>query len=260
MTSDDRHQFRLAVARALPLALGVAPFGLAYGVLAVAAGLTVAETTLMSLLVFAGASQLSAVAMLAGGAGIALVVASTFLVNIRHLVMGLSISPYFTEATPAWRRLLAFSMCDEAYLLSIGHFREQGLEQGNRYFMLGSGGTIYVVWALTSLVGALAGGAIDDPLKWGLDFAMPATFLTLLLPQLVSRRIAIVVGASALVATASYLLIPGKWYMLLAVVTGTVLGVVLETAAEKTAAKSHAGAAAEVAGAESTATETGASR
>lgn len=235
MTDSDRHQFRLAVGKTLPLALGVMPFGLAYGILAVSAGLTVSEAVLMSLLVFAGSSQLPAVAMLQAGAGIPIIVASTLLINLRHLVMGLSISPYFTETTSGWRRLLAFSMCDEAYLVSIGHFREQEVAQGNPYFMLGSGGTIFAVWAVTSLVGAIAGHTIDDPLKWGLDFAMPATFLTLLLPQIVSRRTALVVAVSALVATASFLLIPGKWYMILAVVAGTALGVTLETVAEKRA-------------------------
>jgi 4-azaleucine resistance transporter AzlC len=235
MTADDRHQLRLGITRTLPLALGVVPFGLAYGILAIQAGLTITEATLMSVLVFAGASQLTAVVMLQGGAGFALIVASTFLINLRHLVMGLSISQYFTSATSAWRRVLAFSMCDETYLTSIGHFREQELANGSPYFMLGSGGIMYAAWVITSLAGALAGHAIHDPLKWGLDFAMPATFLTMLLPQLVSRRVAIVVGVSAVVATASYLLIPGKWYMILAVVTGTILGVVLETAAEKRA-------------------------
>lgn len=236
MTTTDRHQLRLGIAKTLPLALGVAPFGLAYGILSISAGLTVAETVLMSLLVFAGASQLTAVAMLAGGAGIPLIVASTFLINLRHLVMGLSISPFFTETTAGWRRLLAFAMCDEAYLLSIGHYREQEASQGNPHFMLGAGGTIYVVWAITSVAGALAGHLIDDPLKWGLDFAMPATFLTMLLPQVVSRRMALVVLTSAVVATAAYLAIPGKWYMILAVIAGTVVGVALETGAERRAA------------------------
>lgn len=235
MNRHDSHQFRLAVSKTLPLALGVVPFGLAYGVLAVSAGLTVGEAVLMSLLVFAGASQLPAVAMIQAGAGIPLIMASTLLINLRHLMMGLSISPYFTEATPTWRRLLAFSMCDEAYLVSIGHFREQEVSQGNPYFMLGSGGSIFVVWAATSAIGALAGGSIDDPLKWGLDFAMPATFLTLLIPQIVSRRVAWVVVASATVATGAYLMIPGKWYMILAVVAGTIIGVALETVAEKRA-------------------------
>lgn len=232
----DLHQLRLGITKTVPLALGVIPFGLAYGILAIQAGLTVVETTLMSVLVFAGASQLTAVVMLQSGAGIPLIIASTFLINLRHLVMGLSISPYFTETTPRWRRVLAFSMCDEAYLTSVGHFREQQVTQGNPYFMLGSGGLMFGLWVITSLLGALAGHAIHDPLQWGLDFAMPATFLTMLLPQIVSRRVAIVVAASAAVAVAAYLLIPGNWYMILAVVTGTVLGVVLETVEERAVA------------------------
>lgn len=229
MTTDDRHQLRLAIGKTLPLALGCVPFGLAYGVLSVRAGLTVAETMLMSLVVFAGASQLMAVVMLQAGAGFPLIVASTFLVNLRHLMMGLSISPYLTETTPWWQRILAFSMTDESYVTSVTHFREQEAAQGNPYFMLGSGGLIYVVWAAASLVGALAGQAVQDPLRWGLDFAMPATFLTMLLPQVVSRRLLAVVGASAAVATAAYVLVPGKWYIILAVATGTLLGLVLES-------------------------------
>lgn len=235
MTDNDRHVFRLGIAKSIPLALGVVPSGLVYGMLSVHAGLTVTETTLMSLIVFAGASQLQAVAMLQGGAGIPFIVASTFLINLRHLMMGLSISPYFTEATPWWRRVLAFGMSDESYLVSIGHYRDQRVTQGSPYFMLGSGATIYAVWALVSLVGALAGNAIHDPLRWGLDFAMPATFLTLLIPQLVSWRVGAVVGVTALVATASFILIPGKWYMIIAVVAGTLLGVILDTATEKRA-------------------------
>lgn len=235
MTSSDRHQFRLAIVKTFPLALGCIPFGLAYGILAVQAGLTVAETMLMSLVVFAGASQLMAVVMLQSGAGVPLVIASTFLVNLRHLMMGLSISPYLTEATPWWQRILAFSMTDESYLTSVTHYRQQEQSQGNPWFMLGSGASIYVAWGVASLVGALAGHAIHDPLHWGLDFAMPATFLTMLLPQVVSRRLVIVVISAAAVATLSYVFIPGKWYMILAVVAGTVIGVVLETLAEKKA-------------------------
>lgn len=223
----------MGVIKTLPLALGAVPFGLAYGVVAIQAGFTVAETVLMSLVVFAGASQFMAVVMVQAGAGIPLVVASTLLVNLRHLMMGLSISPYLSEATPWWQRVLAFAMTDESYLTSVTHYREQDAEQGNPHFMLGSGGSIYVAWGIASLVGALAGHSIANPLKWGLDFAMPATFLTMLLPQVVSKRLAIVVAVSAVVATSAYVLMPGKWYIILAVVAATVTGVTLETLAEK---------------------------
>jgi len=234
--TDNRHQFRMGLVKTLPLALGACPFGLAYGVVAIQAGLTVAETVLMSLVVFAGASQFMAVVMIQAGAGIPLIVASTFLVNLRHLMMGLSLSPYLAETTPRWQRVLAFGMTDESYLTSVTHYREAGDGRANPHFMLGSGGFIYVAWAAASLIGALVGNAISNPLQWGLDFAMPATFLTMLLPQIISRRLGAVVIVSALVATASYVLVPGKWYIILAVVAATVTGVVMETRAEKRAA------------------------
>lgn len=127
-------------------------------------------------------------------------------------------------------------MTDESYMTSVMHYREQAEEQGNPYFMLGAGGSIYVLWAVASLAGALAGHLVTNPLKWGLDFAMPAAFLTMLLPQMRSLRVAIVVAVSAAVATLGYVLIPGKWYLILAVLAATATGTVLETVAEKRAA------------------------
>lgn len=231
-----RREFALGMRKIAPLVLGVVPFGLAYGVVATQAGLTVAETVLMSLVVFAGASQFMAVVMIGGGAGIPLIVASTLLINLRHLLMGLSLSPYLSEQRPAWQRFLAFGMADEVYLTSVTHYAESGLEQGSPYFMLGSAVLLYSVWVVTSLVGAVAGSSVGDPLRWGLDFAMPATFLTMLLPQVTSRRLLAVVVTAAVAATASYLLIPGKWYIIIAAVAGTLVGVAMETAEEGRAA------------------------
>lgn len=236
MTQDDREHFKLGFAKTLPLALGAVPFGIAYGVIASQAGLTIAETMLMSFIVFAGASQFMAVVMLQAGAGIPLIVASTFLVNMRHLMMGLSLSPYLSETTPRWQRIVAFTMTDESYLTSVTYYRDQDDEQGNPYFLWGSGGFIYVAWAAASLIGAVAGQSISDPLKWGLDFAMPATFLTMLVPQLMSRRLVVVIAVSAVVATATYVFVPGKWYIIVAVLTATLTGVVLEVLAERRAA------------------------
>jgi len=230
MSAEDAHEFRLGLAKTLPVVLGVVPFGLAYGALAVQAGLTVGETLLMSLVVFAGASQFMAVGMFASGIGGLTIVASTFLINVRHLVMGLSISPYLSETKPGWQRMLAFGMVDESYLTTITHYREQGESQGNPHFLLASGLLMYGVWFTASLVGALVGTSISDPLKWGLDFAMPATFLTMLLPQVVSRRLLAVVAVAGCAAVTAFVLVPGKWYIIIAVVLGTLTGVLMETA------------------------------
>jgi predicted branched-subunit amino acid permease len=169
-----------------------------------------------------------AAGMFQAGVGGPMIVFSTLLINLRHLVMGLSLSPYFAHETSRWRRVLAFGMADECYLVSITHFREQSVPQGSRHFMLGSAALMYGVWAVSSLTGAVAGHAISDPLAWGLDFAMPATFLTLLLPQIVSLRLLAVTAVAGATATASYLLIPGKWYILIAVAAGTGAGLLLE--------------------------------
>lgn len=232
MTESHRHNLRLGVTKTLPLLLGIIPFGLAYGILATQAGLTVVETMAMSLIVFAGASQFMAVGMFAAAADPFTIIVSTWLINLRHLVMGLSLSPYLAQVGPWWQRMLAFGMADEVYLTTITHYREEqaevGADHGSPHFMLGSALLLYVGWAATSLAGALVGRSISDPLAWGLDFAMPATFLTMLLPLIATRRTLAVVVVSAVTATATYVLIPGKWYIIVAVVAATTVGVLLE--------------------------------
>ncbi|MEN6430314.1 MAG: AzlC family ABC transporter permease [Coriobacteriales bacterium] len=229
MTAHDRHQLRLGLSQTLPLILGAMPLGVAYGAVAIQAGLTVAETVMMSLMVFAGASQLMAVMMLQAGASFPIIVISTFLVNLRHLVMGLSLSPYLSDVTPRWQRVLAFAMTDESFITSITHYRGQGDGHRSPYFMLGSGGGMYVGWLLASCVGALVGRSVSDPLAWGLDFAMPATFLTMLLPQIVSPRLVAVVTVAAVVSVTAYVILPGTWYIILATVAAVITGMALET-------------------------------
>jgi len=231
---NARDEFRTGLTKSLPVMLGVVPFGIAYGILAVQS-LTIGETLLMSVVVFAGASQFMAAGMFASGVGGITIVLSTLLINVRHLVMGLSLSPYLSETSPWWQRLVAFGMVDESYMISITHYREQGRPQGSPHFLLASGLSLYVLWFLATLVGAVAGASISDPLKWGLDFAMPATFLTMLLPQVVSRRQLAVVSAAAIAAVGAYVLIPGKWYIIIAVVAGVATGIILETRAERRA-------------------------
>ncbi|MHB1324143.1 MAG: AzlC family ABC transporter permease [Coriobacteriia bacterium] len=233
----ETHQFRLGFTKTLPVVAGVIPFGLAYGVVAVQGGLTVGETLLMSLVVFAGASQFMAAGMFHSGVDGFTIVLSTLLINLRHLVMGLSLSPYLSDVKPAWQRMLAFGMVDESYLTSITHYREQGTERGSPHFMLASGLLLYAAWFAASLAGAIAGTSVSDPLTWGLDFAMPATFLTMLLPQLTSRRLIAVVVAAAAAAVVSFLLVPGKWYIIIAVAVGTVGGVLLEWRDERREAR-----------------------
>lgn len=212
--------------------IGVVPFGLAYGIVASQTGLSIAETTLMSLVVFAGAAQFMAVSMLQSGVSAPFIVLSTLMINLRHLLMGLSLSPYLMKQKSIWHYLLAFGMVDESYATTVSHYQSSESDQGNPYFMLGSAAGLYAFWAASSVAGGLLGRSIKDPLSWGLDFAMPATFLSLLIPQIKSKRIFVVTAVAAVVAVAAFVLVPGKWYIIIAALTATALGAAMETREE----------------------------
>lgn len=233
----DLREFGSGVQKTAPLMLGVLPFGLAYGIMATQGGLTLAETGLMSLVVFAGSAQFMAAGMFQAGAGAFWIVFSTLLINLRHLLMGLSLAPYLAKQKSGRLFLLAFGMTDETYAATISHYQAMGLPDGSPGFMLGSNTGLYTAWFISSITGALLGHELSihhiDPLTWGLDFAMPATFLSILIPQVCSLRVLAVVLASGACAVAAYQLIPGKWYIIIATVIATGLGTWLEIGGER---------------------------
>jgi len=229
--------FFTGIKKTTPLLLGVIPFGLAYGIMGSQAGLSIGEITLMSVVVFAGSAQFMAVQMISQNVGFPFIVFSTLLINLRHLLMGLSLSQYLNRLKNGWLYLLAFGMVDETYAVTINHYQESGKDEGDPLFMLGSSFGMYGVWIGCSIIGGVLGNSIKDPLSWGLDFAMPATFLTILIPQIKSLRVLIVILVSGVCAVSAYFLIPGKWYIIIATVSAAVLGTILEISAERRAGK-----------------------
>ena len=208
----------------LPLAPGVVAFGLVYGVLARQAGLDFWATLAMSALVFAGASQFTAVSMW-GQVGGGAIVLTTFIINLRHLLMGASLAPHLRGEPGAWKALLAFGMADESYALAVSRYLRG---DGNREYFLGANLGIYSSWVLSSLAGGLVGGLVLDPGRWGLGLVFPLTFLGLLVPLLtrwVTGAVALVSGIVA-VATAAWL--PGKSHLFLAILLASGVGVILE--------------------------------
>src|SRR5690606_37310621 len=150
----------------------------AYGVLAAQAGLSPWEAGAMSLLVYAGASQFIAVGMLAADAGLAAVAATTFLVNLRHLLMSAALSPYFHRVRRPLLTVLSFFVTDESFAVSSTVFAERG--RGDAGWFAGLAVTAYGSWLAASVAGALAGGAVDIPAAFGLDFALTGMFIGLL--------------------------------------------------------------------------------
>jgi 4-azaleucine resistance transporter AzlC len=211
----------------LPLWLGVAPFAVAYAVTARAAHLSLLETQFMSVTVFAGASQFAAAGLFGQGAGGLSIIATTFLLNVRHVLYGLSLAQQLPVS--GLRRLLAAQfLTDEAYGVSIAAGPKQpgGLSLA---FLLGAELSLYAVWNLFTLLGSLAGAVIPDPKAVGADVVFPLAFLGLLVPLLVGRRELSVAAASGLLAWGVSRSLPGGLSVLIAGVGGALLGAVLTT-------------------------------
>ena len=208
-----------------PILLGVIPFGITCGVMGSTAGLTPFETVAMSLIVFAGSAQFIAITMITSGAGCGLIVLTTLIVNLRHLLMGASLAPSMAPLSFPRKMLLSFLMTDEAYAVTISRIDSKGYSPA---YQFGVGISIYVIWTFTTMAGALAGSRIPDPLAWGLDFALPATFLVLLLPRLKDRISLTVCVVAGVISVAGSVCLPGKWYMIAAALAAVVTGGILE--------------------------------
>ena len=218
-------EFRNGIKDTLPLMFGVFPFGLAYGILGQAVGLTAGETIAMSMTVFAGAAQFVSLPMFAEGAGLMMISFTTLLINLRHLLMGASLAPYMTQLSIPAKALLTFGMVDETYAVTISHAQKNGYSAA---YQLGSNVTGYITWTLSTIGGIVLGSHISDPLSWGLDFAMPATFLALLIPRLTDKVSVIVCLVAAVVSVMAAVAIPGKWYIILACLLAVMAGGWLE--------------------------------
>ena len=208
----------------MPLWLATAPFGALYAMQARLAGLSLVETQAMSLVVFAGASQFTAVTLLLAGAGPLSVVLATLIVNLRHSLLAASIAPYLRGVGVLGRAALAFQLTDESYALSIRRFREGS---GSVAYLLGTNLSMYVCWQGSTLAGYALGAAVPDPARFGLDLVFPLTFLGLLMPMLQGRAAWAAVVSAAILALAGQALLPGHWYLMLAGIGGSLVGALL---------------------------------
>lgn len=203
-----------------PLWLGVVPFALVYAVLARDAGLTLLETQALSVLVFAGSAQVSAVGLFGAGASVLEIVSTTFLLNVRHVLYGLSLGRRI-PLTRRQRPLAAYLLTDEAF----GVVAATG--ERTFAFLLGAELSLFIVWNGATLAGTIAGSAITDPAKLGIDLVFPLAFLALLVPLVRTRvelLVALVAGALAYVLARG---LPGGLPILVTGVVGSLLGAAL---------------------------------
>lgn len=216
----------------LPLIVGAVPFGVIFGTLAIGAGLSSWQAMGMSAFVFAGSAQFIAITLIAGGVGAAVVLLTTFVVNLRHALYSASMQPFVRHLPSRWRIPLAFWLTDEAFAVIQHRYARDDASPHKHWFFLGAGLTMYLSWQLATLAGIAFGQAVPNVASWGLDFAMIATFIGIAVPMMRTRPQV----ASALVAAVVALLtweLPYKLGLIAAALAGIVVGVWLERRAER---------------------------
>lgn len=210
-------------------------YGTVFGVTARNAGLTAPETALMSASVFAGAAQFAAVSLWSAGASALQIVMTAFVVNLRYLVMGASMARFLSKRqgqppTKAVLAALAAGLSDESYALSARHFAAHG---PSARYLLAANSLLYVTWVSSSLLGALFGALVANPERFGLDFAFPAAFVALLLPEFKGSSTLAAAGAAAVTSVLVALYVPGNWYLLSAILVAALAGAGVETSARR---------------------------
>lgn len=182
----------------LPILLGVVPFGMIFGALAVASGLTALEAQAFSLILFAGSAQFIAVGMLAENSAVLIMLGTVLIVNVRHLLYSASVAPYLDHLPARWKIALSWLLTDEAFATTASRLLREG-SAGLHWYLLGTGLTLWLSWQVSTALGALVGGGI--PAGIPLEFALPLTFIALLVPVLKGRpNIAASVVAAAVAA------------------------------------------------------------
>ena len=198
-----RHSRRQLATDAVGIGVSAAGFGFVFGLSARQAGFSPIEAMAMSTIVFAGASQFAAVGYVASGLAWPGIVLLTALLNARHLLYSAALAPWL-RSVPFWRRVvMAHLLTDEAFALSISHFRRVGRGDERGYWLAAIGST-FIPWNLATLAGVLLGAQIPEPARLGIDVIFPAAMIGLAVGLVTGRRelVAAIVGAGVGVAAA----------------------------------------------------------
>ncbi len=209
----------------VPIMLGIFPVGMAFGISAREYGFSALEASLFSLVVFAGASQFIGVAMIASGAGLVEVAATTFFVNLRHIVMSASLSVYLRNTGKALLAALAFGITDETFGLSIARYA--GGER-SPWYLAGAALPFYLTWNAGTVAGYLAGDFLPQLLRSAMAFSLSAVFISLLVLSCRDGIALTVAVFSAALSVALYSAGVNFGNIVLVCLAGATLGLALE--------------------------------
>jgi len=220
-----RARFVRGLKLGMPIFLGYAPVGAAFGIVACDVGFTPFQAIACSATALAGAGQFIALAVIQSGAAALTVVLATTVVNLRYVLFGAAMTPYVSRVPLAGQAFLAFTLTDETFAVNIDDHRRG---TADALSMAGVGSIAWFGWVVGTAVGALAAELIGDPMSWGVQFAMPAMFTALLVAQAEDRRHVLVAVLAALLAVILMLVLPGMWYVIAAPILAAAMAAVAE--------------------------------
>ncbi len=220
-------EFYLGARDTLPLIVGAIPFGLIFGTLAQSSGFSFGGAIALSALVFAGSSQFIALGLVSAGTPILVIVLTTFVVNLRHLLYAVGLVPYVKNLPQGWKAALGFWLTDETFMVVIRRYRQVDETPYKHWYHLGSALSMYGNWQLCTLLGLTVGQHIPNAAAWGLDFAMVVTFIGMVVPYLINRPMVLtcmVAGGTALLARG----LPHQLGLMVAAIAGIGAGIAAE--------------------------------
>lgn len=227
--STARREFFAGLLACVPLIMGVLPFGMVCGAAAIAAGMTPWQAFAMSWVIFAGSSQIAATQLFASGAPLFVIIATGTIVNLRFLMYSASLAPHFRTLNKRWKTLFAYLLVDQAYALSIGRYIEEDGNPHLHWYYFGLGAALWLCWQAATVAGILLGSLV--PADWSLDFIIPLTFISMVVPLLSDR--AMLVAAIAGGSAAVLLVLPLKLNLIAAALFGILAGLAWENFGKK---------------------------
>tara|TARA_Y100000992_G_scaffold299885_1_gene267428 strand:+ start:419 stop:1114 length:696 start_codon:yes stop_codon:yes gene_type:complete len=207
-----------------PLMIPVVPFGLIFGVLAIDIGFSPLQTMGMSIIIFGGASQIILLQLFSGGASSLVIISSVGAVNSRHLLYGAVVSEHLSDLKLIWKIIISYFLVDQAFARSNEYFKINK-DKSKYLHLIGGGITCWIIWQTTTFLGIVLGSFIPE--KLGLSFAVPLTFLALLVNDFRKFINVIVIIISGVVATFGFNYIPYKAYAIVAGLTALIAAAIL---------------------------------
>lgn len=223
--NEQKKEFLGGAKAALPLILGAIPFAILFGTLAPTSGLSALATIAMSVFVFAGSAQFIVLSLIAAQTPIEMILLTTFVVNLRHLLYATALVEYVKHLSLGWRSILAFGLTDESFANMSQRYLQKDKTNAH-YFYLGSICCFYCTWVTFTIIGVVLGSMIPDMSAWGLEFAMSVTFIGMVVPYMNSKAMISAILCAGL-SSLAFAHLPNKLGLIISALIGVSVGLTI---------------------------------